>query len=209
MSEAQKPIPPIPVAEDEVAWVTIQTTLSHEQLVTLCHDIEVMFRLNPYYRFSAWKQTGQDGIHVQFKNESTQQDHNLQLQIGDKNDAGCTVYYSHGLKKRTIFAVQRAESGSNLVILDEYEKLSLGEEDPRMAEVDKSLTAWGAAIRRYIIRQQRYGKIPGWRWYIRRLWLPMNPSARRVVWFIWLISIFELGVFLFALLIYIIERNVA
>ena len=208
MSNAEKPIPPIPVAADEVAWVTIETPLSEERLMSLCHDLEVMFRLNPYYKFTAWNQTGQDTFQVQFKNESNQQEYNLQLQVGDRYNLGCSVYYSEGLKKRTIFAVQRGKTGSNLVILDEYEKLPQGDQDPRMAEVDRSLIAWGAAIRRYIIRQQRYGKIPGWRWYIRRLWLPMNPSARRVVWFIWLISLMELFVFLFALVIYIIERNV-
>ena len=208
MSNAQKPIPPIPVTSDEVAWVTIQTALSLERLNEFCLDIEALFRLNPYYRFSHWQKTGDDSYHVQFKNESNGQEYDLHLQIGDKYQLGFTVYYSHGLKKRTIFAIQAAESGSALVVLDEYEKLPEGENDASMAEVDKSLMAWGASVRKYIMRQQRYGRVPGWRWYIRRLWLPMNPSARRVVWFIWLISILELGVFLFALLIYIIEQNV-
>ena len=208
MSSVLKPVPPIPVTADEVAWATIETPLPYEQLVSLCQDIELMFRLNPYYRFKTWQPVGTDVFHVQFRNESNQQDHDLQLQIGDKYELGCTAYYSHGLKKRTIFAVQRAVSGSNLVILDEYEKLQEGENDPRMAEVDNTLTAWGAGIRRYILRLQRYSRIPGWRWYIRRLWLPMTPSARRVVWFVWLISLMELAVFLFVLAIYIIEHQV-
>ncbi len=48
---------------------------------------------------------------------------------------------------------------------------------------------------------------PGWRWYIRRVWVPMKPSARRIVWLLYLITVVEFFFFLFVLLIYLIEKN--
>jgi hypothetical protein len=37
--------------------------------------------------------------------------------------------------------------------------------------------------------------------------MPMKPSARRIVWFIYLITAAEFFFFLFVLLIYVIEQN--
>ncbi len=206
MRSAERPVPPIPTQADEVAWVSITTPLSPERLAELSHDVEAMLRLNPCYRFSQWRDIGQDSFHVSFKNESNQQDYDMQLRLGDITRLSYSIYYSHGLKRRTIISVVPAETGSTLVVLDEYETPPAAETEARLIEVDKSLHVWGNALRQYFIRQQRYSKLPGWRWYIRRLWIPMQPSSRRVVWFIWLISVAEFVVFLLVLLIYIIEH---
>ena len=73
--------------------------------------------------------------------------------------------------------------------------------------MDKSLTAWAEALRLYFLRLRRWSWLPGWRWYIRRVWMPMKPSARRIVWFIYLITVAEFFFFLFVLLIFLIERG--
>ena len=68
-------------------------------------------------------------------------------------------------------------------------------------------TAWADALRLYFLRRRRWSWLPGWRWYIRRVWMPMKPSARRIVWFIYLITVAEFFFFLFVLLIFLIERG--
>jgi hypothetical protein len=56
------------------------------------------------------------------------------------------------------------------------------------------------------MRLQRYSRVPGWRWYIRRLWIPMKPSARRIVWLLAIISLVEFAFFCFVLLIWVVEQ---
>ncbi|HLD14446.1 MAG TPA: hypothetical protein VJB18_07005, partial [Burkholderiales bacterium] len=90
---------------------------------------------------------------------------------------------------------------------DDYDRLSEAERAQRVAEVDKSLSAWGEALRTYFLRLQRWSWLPGWRWYLRRVWVPMKPSARRIVWLLYLITVVEFFFFLFVLLIYLIEKN--
>ena len=62
-------------------------------------------------------------------------------------------------------------------------------------------------MRKYCLRLKRYSRLPGWRWYIRRVWIPMKPSGRRIVWLLALISLVEFAFFCFVLLIWVIEKN--
>lgn len=72
--------------------------------------------------------------------------------------------------------------------------------------MDKSLQAWGVALRAYFLRLKRWSWLPGWRWYMRRVWVPMKPSSRRIAWLLCLITAVEFF-FLFVLLIYLIEQQ--
>lgn len=202
-----RPAPPAPIRSSDAAWVTIPTRLSPERLHELSRDIEAMFRVNPYLYFKSWRQTGQDRCHVEFRNESNKQELALDMQVRPGPDLGFAVEYAQGLKKRTVFTIEPAEGGSRLTIADDYESVPDAERERRAGEVDKSLLAWGEALRVYFLRFHRYGRVPGWRWYIRRLWIPMKPSARRIVWLLWLITVVEFAFFLFVLLIYVLEQN--
>lgn len=199
--------PPAPIASSDAAWVTIPTPFPPEELYALCRDLEAIYRVNPYLYFKSWRQTGADDYHAEFHNESNQQDVQIDMRMRPTTGLGFAVAYAQGIKKRTVFNVEPAEGGSRLTIADDYEGLSNAERERRADEVDKSLLAWGEALRVYFLRFRRYRWVPGWRWYIRRLWIPMKPSGRRVVWLLWLITVVEFAFFLFVLLIYVLEQN--
>lgn len=196
-----------PVATRDAAWVTVPIPQDATTLAELCRDVEALFRVNPYFYFSVWKQTGPAAYHAEYENQSNQQKLALDFEVVPSLQKGFSVNYASGLKKRTIFTIETAASGSVLTITDDYEGLSADERAARATEVDKSLHAWGVALRAYFVRLKRWSWLPGWRWYIRRVWIPMKPSARRIVWLLYLITVVEFFFFLFVVLIWVIERG--
>lgn len=199
--------PPPPIASSDAAWVAIPTRLAPQELHALCRDIEAIFRVNPYLHFKSWERTGENRYRTEFRNESNKQDVAVEMRVQAVPGLGFAVEYAQGIKKRTVFTIEQGEGGSRLMIADDYEGLSETERERRADEVDKSLLAWGEALRAYFLRFRRYRWMPGWRWYIRRMWIPMKPSARRIVWLLWLITVVEFAFFLFVLLIYVLEQN--
>jgi len=196
-----------PVDTRDAAWVTVPMPQSADELARRCRDVEALFRINPYLYFSVWRQTGPSSYHAEFENQSNRQKVAVDFEVTAGPGSGFTVHYASGLKKRTVFAVESTVSGSRLTITDDYEGMSAEERAARAAEVDKSLHAWGVALRAYFLRFKRWSWLPGWRWYIRRVWVPMKPSARRIVWLLYLITVVEFFFFLFVLLIYLIEQQ--
>ena len=74
--------------------------------------------------------------------------------------------------------------------------------------MDKSLPAWGQALSDYLRQHRRYGWIAPWRWYMRKVWVPMKPSARRIVWMLYVITTVELFAVLFIALLWWLEHRV-
>ncbi len=196
-----------PVDSTDAAWASLPVPFPPDVLNKFCHDVEVLFRANPYYYFDVWRQTGSDTYRAEFENQSNRTRQALDLKITQDPGHGLTVDYSQGIKKRTVFTIEPAQAGSRLIIADDYDRLPAPEREQRKPEVDRSLTAWAESLRLYFLRQKRWSWLPGWRWYIRRVWIPMKPSARRIVWLIYLITIAEFFFFLFVMLIYLMERN--
>jgi hypothetical protein len=201
------PPPKLPTDSRDVAWVAVPAPQAPAMLAPLCRDIEMLLRVNPYYYFGAWKQTGPSSFRAEFDNQSNKQQVAVDFDVTPGPGQGMTVNYRQGLKKRTFFTIEAFGTGSRLLIVDDYESLPEAEREARLAEVDKSLQAWGESLRLYFLRLKRWSWLPGWRWYIRRVWVPMKPSARRIVWMLYLITIVEFVFFLFVLLIYLIETN--
>ena len=196
-----------PTASRDAAWVTVPVPQEVGALTQLCRDVEALFRVNPYLYFSDWRQTGPTSHHVEFENQSNQQKLALDFEVVPGPGQGFIVNYASGIKKRTLFSIEPDAAGSCLTITDDYEGLSDAEREARAGEADKSLHAWGVALRAYFLRLKRWSWLPGWRWYIRRMWIPMKPSARRIVWLLYLITIVEFLFFLFVLVIYLIEQQ--
>jgi hypothetical protein len=196
-----------PVASSDAAWIEIAAPLPVARLAAECRDLEALYRINPYLYFKTWRRTGPGTFHAEFRNESNQQDVVLDLRVHDAPGHGFTVEYAQGLKRRTVFAFEPFDGGSRLTITDDYEGAPAEERERRAEEVDKSLPAWGAALRVYFLRLKRWSWLPGWRGYTRRLWIPMKPSARRIVWLLYLITVVEFFFFLFVLLIYLLEQH--
>ncbi|MCR4331999.1 MAG: hypothetical protein NUV34_04765, partial [Sulfuricaulis sp.] len=188
-------------------WVSLVVPLPPAGVVQQWRDVEAMLRLNPYYYFKSWKRTGPTTYRVEFENQSNQTQNTLVIEAREGPGPEFTLHYESGLKRRTVFSVEAVMGGSRLTITDDYEGVPEAERQQRLPEVDKSLKAWGESLRVYFVRLKRWSWLPGWRWYIRRLWIPMKPSARRIVWWIYLITVAEFFFFLFVVLIFTIERG--
>ena len=189
----------------DASWVIVDTPLSLPALREFCADIERLFRINPYLEFERWQRTGADSIHARFRNLSNQQRVALDLRIERESDDAFALIYRTGIKARTRFVLEPAGAGSRLTITDDYARLPVAEREQRLHEVDRSLTAWGWALREYLRREQRWGGWALWRWYMRRLWLPMTPRARRITYMLVLLSAAELVLVLLVATIYWIE----
>jgi len=193
--------PPVGVAVEDAAWVRVPTRLTAAEMAPLLRDAEVILRLNPYYYFRELHQTGPDSYHAVFENQSNNQQVEVDVSVSPGPGDGITLHYQGGLKRRTIVSIEPHEQGSYIVLTDDYGGVSEAERTERAQEVDKSLVAWGEALRIYLLRIKRYSWIPGWRWYIRRVWIGMKPNQRRIVWYIYLITVVEFFFFLFLILL--------
>jgi len=193
--------PPVGVAVEDAAWVRVPTRLTAAEIAPLLRDAEVILRLNPYYYFRELRQTGSNSYHAVFENQSNNQQVEVDVSVSPGPGDGITLQYQGGLKRRTIVSIESHEQGSYIVLTDDYAGVTEAERTERAQEVDKSLVAWGEALRVYLLRLRRYSWIPGWRWYIRRVWIGMKPNQRRIVWYIYLITVVEFFFFLFLILL--------
>ncbi len=196
-----------PIDSTDAAWVTIKTSLSPDALMGFSKDIEALVRANPYYVFKSWRESTQGHHRLQFRNLSNKQEIDVEMEVQEGPDRKFTLVYGSGLKKSTTFTIEPDDTGSILTIADDYAHLEESERESRLAEVDKSLPAWGEALFVYFKRIKRWSWLPGWRWYMRRFWTPMSPSSRRIVWMLYLITVVEFAFFLFVLLIYVLEQS--
>ena len=191
--------------KEDKAWVEIAVPVDMRILRALCDDLECLYRINPYLDFKVWRSTGPDRFHIELHNNSNDQELVLDLSRVRDTDQAFSVHYAQGLKAATRFELSATPQGSKLVITDDYSRLPHNEREQRIHEVDKSLEAWGRDIYEYVTRYRRWGWFAPWRWYMRRVWTPMTPMARRVVWMVILMDAAFFGLFLFVMLIYWIE----
>lgn len=196
-----------PTDSADAAWVRVPTTLTEERLRRLLEHTEFVFRLNPHYHVRDFRRTAPSSYHAEFRNESIERDLALDLVVETDADGRLTLRYDRGIKDRTVFAMEPAPTGAVLVVTDVYDRLPVEERQARLGEVDRSLPAWGEALRMYCVRYQRWSWLPGWRRYMHGPWMRMTPRARRIVWLLWLISLAEFAFFLFVLLIWTIEHR--
>ncbi len=194
-----------PVKTEDAAWVSLSTPFTAAELTAFCRHTEWLYRINPYYEFRRWQGTAPNSFHAEFRNLSNTQDVVTDLTV-EEDTGGFVVRYAQGLKKRTVFTIAPAAGGSTLTITDDYAGMSESEKRERIDEVDKSLTAWGAALNAFFRRYKRWSWIAPWRWYMRRVWMNMKPSARRITWLVILITLVEFCFFLFVALIWWLEH---
>lgn len=196
-----------PIDSSDAAWATIDLPLPARRVADECRDLEAILRLNPFWIFSQWRALERDAFHARFRNDSNEQELDTRIQRSAGPGRGFTLTYDQGLKRRTVFLLDDAVGGCRLTLVDDYDGTPAEERARRAHEVDRSLLAWSRALKRYLVRVKRWSWLPGWRWYMRRLWIPMKPAARRIVWLLYLITLAEFVVFLFVLVIYAIEQN--
>ncbi len=191
MAAPEAPVPAAGTCDyEDAAWVRIATPLCTADLRAFLDDVERLYRINPLLEISAFAPAGRGRYRLAVHNHSNATDLDMMLDVR-ADDAGLEVLYDHGLKTITRFRVEATPEGTHLVVTDIYEGSSAEERHARVGEADLSLNAWGRALQSYLRMWARWSWFAPWRWYMRRVWQPMRPSARRIVWMIWVISAFE------------------
>jgi hypothetical protein len=191
---------------EDVAWASLNTPLNSDELKLFCRDIERLFRINPMLEFSEWQALGTNEYAFSGKNSSqeTPFDFSVKCTVREQAD-GFRLDYSQGLKSNTTFKIEPAPQGSKLTIIDCYDGLSEEERKSRLAEVDKSIVVWASYLQKFIISWHRWSRLAPWRWYMRRVWQPMKPTARRISYMLVWISLFEIALIALGVAIYFSE----
>jgi hypothetical protein len=172
------------------ASVTIDTPLSPDALRRFLADAERLYRINPLYEIDRFERLGPARWRLVATNLANARALDVELDIAATAD-GIVARYRTGLKAATAFRVAPYERAARLVVEESYAG-SEAERRGRVAEVDTSLNAWGRALHDYLRHWARWSWLAPWRWYMARVWQPMRPSARRIVYMIWVISIVEM-----------------
>lgn len=191
----------------DAAWLTVETPLSRDALLEFCRaNVERLFRINSLLRFDQWRRIGPNEHHVRLRNLSNERALETDLHVELLPD-GLRIRYGSGLKTTTEFRVAQADGGSTLTITDDYSGTPLEERQARADEADRSLAQWGYDLRLYLGRWSRWSRYAPWRWYMDRIWLPMTPMGRRVVFALVVISALEFFAFLMVLAIFTLELD--
>ena len=188
----------------DAAWVVLETPLAPAELAAFCGDLERLYRINPFLEFASWEQSAPDRFRAEVLNHSNGQRTVMAATVSRMSDRALRVDYLEGIKKNTCFEVQPTPDGSRLTITDEYAPTGAGARD---AAVDRSLHAWGVALKAYLERDRRWGWIPLLRWYMQRVWLPMKPAARRITFLVLVIGLADVILVALGFAIYWIESG--
>jgi len=196
-------------ALEDAAWIRIPTALSQVELIEFCEDVERLLRINSHYEFQEWRPEGPNRFFVRARNLSNGCMIETALRVVARSD-GMRIIYESGLKASTDFRVETAaangqsaptsSTGAVLVVTDDYSGKTKEEREARGAEVDTSLVSWGNDLQRYLRHWQRWSAFGAWRWYMRRIWQPMKPSARRISFILIVIGAIEILLTLLAAL---------
>lgn len=188
----------------DAAWVTLETSVEPAQLAAFCRDLERLFRINPFLEFVSWEQSAPDRFRAEVLNHSNGRRRVMAATVTQTSDHALRIDYAERLKKSTRFEIEPAPGGSRLTITEEYDPSGAAAPD---AEVDRSLHAWGVALKTYLERDRRWGWIPLYRRCMQRLWLPMKPAARRITFLIVAIGLADIVLIALGLAIYWIESG--
>ncbi len=192
---------------EDAAWVTIETPISSAKLRAFLDDVERLYRINPMLEFEEWQPTGNQQYRLKAKNLSNGKQLETDLDVEITPD-GIMVSYNEGLRTSTRFRVEDEVDGcAKLVVTDDYSGCSLTERESRVDEVDKSLVHWGNSLYRYMHQWERWSWLPGWRFYMRKIWQPMKPTARRITFMLIMITLAEFGLFLMMFTIFWLELD--
>ena len=195
------------IASDDAAWAAINTPLSTEDLMTFCQDIERLFRINPMLEFKTWETLSDNRYRMAVKNISHKEEpFELDVKMNvEQNADEITIHYENGVKKKTILKIEPSEFGSKLTITDNYTGMSEDERQSHLHEVDKSLINWANYLQRFLITWKKWSKFALWRWYMKRIWQPMKPTARRVTYMLLWITLAEVALITLGAGIYLSE----
>jgi len=193
----QKEVADSSSVSDNLAWASLKTAMSVNELTLFCTDIERLFRINPYLEFIKWQTNDASNVDIHIRNISNVEPVELETNIIiDSLNNGFKVNYAGGIKSHTTFKIEADETGSMLTIIDDYHDIQEGDQEA-LKQVDKSIVAWAKDIQEYIFKWQRWKWLAPWRWYMQGPWQKMKPPARRISYMLFWITFAELlGFFL-------------
>lgn len=198
--------PPVENAEDDSAWASVITPLSVDALMEFCADTERLFRINPMLVFTKWEQSSDNCFSFSGQNSSQGKafDFEFGLSVSKLGD-GYQIDYDKGIKSSTILKIEAAEQGSKLTITDRYDRLPASERESLLHEVDQSIAIWAEYLQKFCISWNSWSKFALWRWYMRRIWQPMKPTARRITYMLLWITVVEIALLILGAGVYYTE----
>lgn len=197
---------------DDAAWVSLSLPLAPQALQEMLCDVAVLLRVNPCLEFERMEQMDGGRLELAGRNDSNQHAFATGVDYVVRNDGrGFALHYDSGIKRETRFEIAAAldtdpganPGGSVLTITEVYDTPAEAERERRLAEVDRSLVPWAAALRAHLLQRARWGKWPGYCWLIERFWLGMPPRQRRVARLIIWTTLLEFVVFVAVLGAYV------
>lgn len=191
-----------PAAAENAAWVRIELPLAPQQALDYARNVERLLRLNPHLDIARFEGEAEGRYRLEGLNEMNGHAVSCGLTLQDDGADGFSLRYDRGLKLATEVRATAHGGGTLLTVRETYRQPG---SEAELAEVDRSLTPWGVAIRRHFLGFARWGRLPFYRWWRERIWLGMRPRERRVVRLVVWITAIEFVVFLFLLAILVIE----
>jgi len=190
--------------ERDAAWVVLETPLPPVELAAFCRKTETLYRINPFLEIETWQTPEPGRIVASIRNHSNGQRVLLDGRLNAEPGRDWRIDFPSGAKLCTRFAIEPSAAGSRLTITDEYRPRK-ADDLPAPGEVDQSLHAWGVALKTFLERDRRWGWVPLYRLYMRRVWLPMKPSARRIMFLVLVIALADVALVALGLAIYWLE----
>jgi hypothetical protein len=193
------------VSPGDTARAETLVPLPAAELVAFVADVERLWRLNPHLDIRDW-QPREDGFNYVAHDEIGDCQREAQITFSPGPDAvarsgeSCSrmlLRYAGSLRQATEILVEPAPEGTRLILIDHYPRIE-DPQDPRLAEVDRTLVPWVGEIRRHLLARRRWGWLPGWRWWNEHFLLHMAPRSRRIVRLLVWISVLEFAVFVAA-----------
>lgn len=188
--DAELKIPEVDAGD--TAHAETRLPLAAEVLAAFIADGERLLRLNPQLAIERWAPEA-DGFRLVAENESNGRRLDTRVLI-ERRAQTLTLRYASGLKRATEFAIVPGSDGIRLVVTETYPRIA-DPADPRVADVDKSLVPWVAALRRHLLARLRWGWLPGWHWWHERFMPGMPPRQRRIVRLLLWSTVLEFAVF--------------
>ena len=198
--------PSVENAENDSAWASVVTPLSVEALMEFCADTERLFRINPMLVFTKWEEVSENRFSFSGQNSSQEKAFDFEFGLSvSKLDDGYRIDYDKGIKSSTVIKIEADEQGSKLTITDRYDRLPAGERESLLHEVDQSIVIWAEYLQKFCISWNSWSKFALWRWYMRRIWQPMKPTARRITYMLLWITVVEIALLILGAGVYYTE----
>lgn len=194
--------------QEDQAWASVIVPLSQQYMLSLIQDVIRLLRINPMIYYSSFKKTGEHQYRMQGRNTSQVEDFDFDIGFtAELLSDGVRLVYEDALKTSTTVKIEADELGSKITITDDYSGSAKEDRQKRLDEVDKSLLAWLHAIQEYAIGWKKWSWCAPWRWYMRKVWNGMNPSARRISYMLMWVTLAEIIGFLLVFTIFWFEYD--